>query len=482
MKRIIALSTMLSTFLCAYEFHPLGFESIGMGGAGVSNAKGSMAGYYNPALLAKSHYDLEISAQAGIGIKEDNLANHVDTLSTIDFTETVDRVTQPLNAFNALVLGVYDQSDKDNLKSAVDILKSVYAQNYLTILPTASFAIQYENFHLGLYNTTTASAHMVIDPNALELYAPYGDNSYIYYDPYSDTNPYSTISLTQEEYQASSLEYALESGKTYVELTGISLAEVPLSYATSFDTVVGSLSIGGSLKYMGAGVYSDKVQIDTKADDLVDQFDDHSKTSSNFGIDIGFLYQPIKEINIGLVGKNLNSPEFDTLDPNNKIVIDPMVRGGITLSLWDSVDLAFDYDITENETALDNQKSQYAGGGINIRPASWLSLRAGAMNNVAYEDSPFIYTAGIGLGLKWFQIDISAQVSDNLTMVDGTEVTDYAKVNLALISRWGDGYNRKTPDIEQIDQSTDLQNNPEKLFQDKTVSIYNENKEVANEK
>ena len=44
--------------------------------------------------------------------------------------------------------------------------------------------------------------------------------------------------------------------------------------------------------------------------------------------------------------------------------------------------------------------------------------------------------AGLGLGLKWLQVDLSGQMSQNSTTVDGESYPQYAKVNLALISRW----------------------------------------------
>jgi hypothetical protein len=481
MKKIVSIFAIGSSLLYGYEFHPLGYESIGMGGAGVSNAKGSMAGYYNPALLSKSRYTFEMSSQFGIGTKESNLAEHADALSGIDFTETVDRVTSVSNAFDGLVLGVYNETDKENLKTAVDILKNIYVQNNLTILPTASFAIQYKNFQIASYSSTSASAQMIIDSNALELYAPYGSNGYVHYDPYADDNPYSTISLTQEEYESTSLAYALENGKTYIDLKGVSLVELPISYAENFDTGYGALSLGASLKYMGVGVYSDKVNIDTKAEDLADQFSDTSKSSSNFGVDVGLLYQPKEYITLGLVAKNINSPEFDNIANEEAIEIAPMIRAGMTLSLWDSIDLAVDYDLTENETALAHDKSQYIGGGINFRPTSWLSFRAGMMNNVVYDDSPYIYTAGVGFGLKWFQLDIAAQVSDNLTMVDGTEITDYAKVNFAMIMRWGDESQKNLPIQENNHQNMDENNKNSILSQEKKQAIQEKAKKAHQE-
>jgi hypothetical protein len=80
------------------------------------------------------------------------------------------------------------------------------------------------------------------------------------------------------------------------------------------------------------------------------------------------------------------------------------------------------------------------GGGVSYEPFTdffALSLRAGLMKNLdAHDKSDIIYTAGLGIGVKWFQVDLSGQMSNNKSTVDGTSIPQYAKVNLALISRW----------------------------------------------
>lgn len=430
------LMIFTTSSLLGYEFHPMGFESIGMGGTGVSNTKGSMAGYYNPALLAKHRYSTEVSMQFGVGVKEDNLAQHVDKLSQIDFTKTVDRVTSKERAVYGLMFGIYNVDDKQNVKTALDVLQSVYVQNSLSILPTSALSIQVNKFHIGVYNTSTASAQIVVDPNKLTLYSKYNESSYMVYDPYASGNPYSFASITDDEYKEQSLEYALNNGYTYLSLKGISLLEVPISYAHSYELSFGSISVGTSLKYMGAATYKQKVDVDTKSDKIADKFDEQTTTSSNFGIDLGLLYQPREEVNIGITAKNLNSPEFDTLDSDNPFVVDPMVRAGLSLTFWDKVDFAIDYDITKNDTAVEYIKSQYFGGGLNIRPTSWFSLRAGFMKNIAFEDEGLIYTTGMGIGFEKFQFDLAAQISDNTSSVDENEISNYMKINLALVSRW----------------------------------------------
>jgi len=81
--------------------------------------------------------------------------------------------------------------------------------------------------------------------------------------------------------------------------------------------------------------------------------------------------------------------------------------------------------------------AQYLGGGLNFHPFTWLSLRGGAMQNMdSSDDAGLIYTAGFGLGIKWIQIDLSAQIATNEITVNGEDYPQYAKVNIAIVSKW----------------------------------------------
>jgi hypothetical protein len=113
-----------------------------------------------------------------------------------------------------------------------------------------------------------------------------------------------------------------------------------------------------------------------------------------------------------------------------------MVRGGINLELTDWLQFAMDIDLTKNNTGIKDYKSQYIGGGFNIHQ-SWFSIRAGAMRNMVQDEEGTIITAGLGLGLKWFQLDVAAEASTKTGTYDGNDVPRYVKVNVALLSRWG---------------------------------------------
>lgn len=426
MKKLL-ISLIASSILFGFEFQPMGFTSVGMGGAGVANAKGSVGLYYNPALLAKHRYSAEISLGVGIGAREYNLINRIDRLANEDkLTETIDHI-----ANNAPVSGSNTASG-DN-KRMEDVLKQLYALsqgNGFSLQPTAELAAQFGNFGIGVFGGGDFTAQAVIDRQHLYLIVkdPKG-SGYYYYDPKTDVYGASS----KEMYEKYSLEYALDNNLTYLDVKGIGIAEVPIGYAKSFNIKNSTLSLGIALKYMQGITYKNKISIDTNSDELEDSLKDNKKTSS-FGVDLGLLLSADK-INIGLVAKNINSPKFKFYD-GSEYKLSPMVRGGINLELTNWLEFAMDIDLTKNDTLIKDFKSQYIGGGINIHE-SWFSIRAGAMRNMVQDEEGTIITAGLGLGLKWFQLDLAAEASTKTGTYNGQDIPRYFKLNLALLSRWG---------------------------------------------
>ncbi len=431
-KSLVTAGLVVATAspLWGMEFQPLGFESISMGGAGVASAKGSMAGYYNPALLGCCRYDAEIGFGVGVGVRDHNLAENVDKLAEdYQLSDTLERIAR-----NAPDNGTNSQSDRNNiLKAQATLLELSRGDNGLSLLPGVSLGVQLKRFGLGLYVVSEATVNATVDPDHLSLVVEHEGGHY-FYDPAADT--YGETS--QSAYESTSLEYALDNGLTYLELDGLAMAEVPLSYAHSFPVGTGMLSVGGSFKLMRGTTYFNRISIDTRTGDLNDEFDEADESSNAFGIDIGALLQPPgnDRLAIGLVAKNINSPEFDRVN-NTTVTVDPMVRTGVAYSAFDdTLEWAADLDLTQNDTFIPGVDSQYIGGGVNYHPLSWFSIRGGLMLNLADSGDGLVYTAGIGFGLKWLQLDLAAQMSSETIEYDGTKIPQYSKVNVAIVSKW----------------------------------------------
>jgi len=420
------LSLAVITALCitsasAMQFQTLGYQAIGMGGAGVANSSGSIAAYNNPALLAKSTYDVEVSLGGGISTYDHGAGASIKALDDSGFIDTLDQASEDID-------GLTD-SDIESLFSGLDIISDMNG-NSVEIAPHGYLAAQVFGFGGGVFGSSSVVAKAIVDETHDQLIIKEDATTYTRIN-----NDGSETSSSQAEYEASSIQYAIEEGDTKLEARGIALVEVPIAYGHKFELSGGNLMVGGAVKYMSGITYIEEMKIDDSESDTDLKKDE---TSTSFGIDLGLAYEPsfAKDLTIAVVAKNLNSPEFEFYD-GTKHSIDPMIRAGVAYNILDSLEIAADIDLSKNETFVPDVESQMIGGGLSYQPTSWFSLRGGLMQNLDSDDKAgMIYTAGLGVGIKWFQIDLSGQMSQNSTTVDGIDYPQYAKVNLALISRW----------------------------------------------
>jgi len=423
----VGLISLLNVAAYAQSFAPIGYKAASMGGAGVASSKNALASYYNPALLAKPDSDVEIAIGAGIGYVDNGAVESVNKLSDAGFSDLLDKASTD---YTTLTL-----ADRAVLLSSRDIIVDMNGQGGL-VTPDAYLSVQVDSFSLGVIGSSEIAASAVVDQARVQLII---DNTANVPGEYVDIENLTTVS--KGVYDSTSLEYAVNNNLTYLNVDTLSIVEVPLSYAHAFDTAIGDISLGGSFKFMQGTTYNGKINIDTEFDDIEDRLKSTEKKTSTFGIDLGLLYEPefSEGLRIGLVGKNLNKPEFDRVD-GSRIEVDPMIRVGLAYDIFDSLEFAVDYDVTENDTLLVSEsqgyKTQYLGGGLNWHPVSWASLRGGLMDNLSSSHEGTIYTAGLAVGPSFFQLDVSAQLSSKENTVDGDSYPASARVNIALISRW----------------------------------------------
>jgi len=428
MKKFLKLSAIAALLIgsssSAIEFTPIGYKAISMGGAGVASAGSSLAGYYNPALLGKVKTTVEISLGGGLSARDNGAGESVQKLNDSGFTEAYNRLNNdPTEGGNLAQV----QKDRQTLLDSKNIILDMDGKGVI-LNPDAYIGAQIMNFGFGIYGQTEGAGAAEVDTTRTKLIV--GNDTDGYVDV--ETNAISS----KAEYESSSMVYAAESGLTYLDINAIVLAEVPLSYGHNFETSLGDVSVGASLKFMRGTTYAGKVNIDTAGSNITDALSNSETTSSTFGFDLGVLYEPsmVHDLHLGLVGKNLNSPSFG-VSGRSDYTLDPMLRLGVAYDIFDSLEVAFDMDLTKNKTAFKDFDTQYMGGGANFH-MSWFSVRAGLMSNTASSLEGLIYTGGVAVGPSFLQLDLSGQYASNTAMVDGTSYPTYSKINVALISRW----------------------------------------------
>lgn len=233
--------------------------------------------------------------------------------------------------------------------------------------------------------------------------------------------------------------------------------EVSLGYGTK---VIPGLKLGANLKVIDGYTAQSGVMIlkdDQDVKDILDKAYDNKKSSVNFGIDLGAMlnFSELlgKEImlnpQIGLTVKNLNNPKFDRpdipagIDPaiaaqwnTNKYQLKPQLRAGAAINPIKNLTLAADLDLTENDTLISGIKSRQLalGAEINVfnRPKFHIPLRFGYNTNLAEGDMSDFVTAGVGLNMLHFYLELAGAVSFDTTKFDDTTVPNSAALSLSL--------------------------------------------------
>lgn len=438
MKKLIAavavIGMSLPVMAMAVEFQPIG--TLGIGGAGVARNNGALTAYWNPAGGAFNEIPFAMHVGAGFGVRgSDGLAENVDRLSDIDFDSVNKFDGTNADSVGEMVktITVLDDIGKRNgnigLNANVPVAFSikhmsfgVYGNFEGNIKPKADI--------MNILPTTASSAKVSVD----DMYSAVSGTTYTaggYFTPAQVTSlttefvNASTLNSSKAEQLAYAIEAQLSSSgipanttydtlvttlipslkagaantfdknTTSVMTKAIAYYEVPLSYGYPFDFgSKGKLGIGATAKVIYGTVYQNQVLLVNRPDgdnissrDMIDDVTKNSKSSVNFGIDLGALYKYDKWLSVGLVAKNLNSPKFDAPDydaqiansPGNTtkvagedVKLKPQVRAGIAVDPFDWLAVAVDLDLTENETVApgtvvgSSVKSQNLGGGVEL--------------------------------------------------------------------------------------------------------------------
>jgi hypothetical protein len=181
----------------------------------------------------------------------------------------------------------------------------------------------------------------------------------------------------------------------------------------------------------------------------VDDITKNSKSSVNFGIDLGALYKYDTWLSVGLVAKNLNSPKFDapdydapmandptrtTIAHGEDVKLKPQVRLGVAVEPYSWLMLAADLDLTNNDTVApgavvgSSVRSRNFGGGVEVHPYSWLRIRGGAYKNLAASDVGMVLTTGFTL----FVLDVDGAFTTDTFKVGSSTIPQEAKVQVAM--------------------------------------------------
>lgn len=231
--------------------------------------------------------------------------------------------------------------------------------------------------------------------------------------------------------------------------------EAALGYGHQF---MPGLQIGGNFKVIEGTLTQTGILVlsdDKGFGDIISDANKNKKNSTNVGIDLGARVSLAELLDseiwgkptFGITARNINAPKFKrpgvptNLNPvlaqnwnTSDYKLKPQVRAGAALEVLKFLTVAADIDVTENSTNVVGYKSRQLAFGAELdltKGKKWgLPIRAGINKNVAESDSEMYYTAGIGLRLSRFWLELAGAMSGKTAKVDGTSIPTSSAASL----------------------------------------------------
>ena len=356
----------------AAQFAVFGPRALGMGGASVAAVNDSTAVYWNPAALADFRKtDIRLSAGAAVRDYADlnTKWSDINDIYSAGLAGNPAAVAQ----LQQLLLELDKPDSVTNLDATGGLLLSI---------PFSRSAIAISALGIG----------------------------YAEVIPVIDTFNLSAASIASNNSAA----------------TGIGLVSVEPTVSLATSLLDDRIFIGANAKMIYASTFINSDYLRTgDFSTFIDNLNS-SETKSNKGsLDAGILVKPLKSLNLGVVGRYLNSPSFPVtgrvavqqgngdvtiplLPVTGDLELKPQYRAGVAWKPFDSLTLTADYDLTKNKSFTERTEDQTIAGGAELTMFSEvLSLRAGAYKNTANTNANVVYTAGLGLSLAAFRLDLA---------------------------------------------------------------------------
>lgn len=428
-KSLVVLSA--ASLLVANSAHAAGTwseaRSDAMGGTGVASGSYGSGALINPALLAKAQQEDRVtvilpSVSAQITDK-DNLQDQIDDISdkVDNYEDVIDNLT--LLDIIANPVGTLDQfqSAAGDLAGELESLRGKTAH----AKAAAGIAVSIPNDVLSVAFVTKAYARARVSSSVDQQ-----DVDYLRGIEGSDAVAGAVAidaAVNGSDVITRNLNSTASGRAAIVSDYGIAMAK-------QFDLGGVPVSIGVTPKLQKTWLYNYTTSI--YAYDSNDwNSSRYRNDDTGFNIDAGVAADFGEHWTVGLSGQNLVSRDIDTKDIRitngrtgetrsykDTFQISPLVTAG---AAWhnDLMTLSADGDLTETKGFKSEENSQYVGVGAEVRPLSWLAVRAGYRADVKGNDSN-VFTGGVGFApFNRVHVDLMGLYGEDETWGAGAQLS-----------------------------------------------------------
>lgn len=402
-------------------------RSDAMGGTGVATGSYGSGALINPALLAKSQkYDSITVILPSVGAQisdKDNLQDQIDDISNkvdsyknvVDSLTLRDIIFNPGGSLNQL------QGAAGDLAGELEDLRGKTAR----AKAGAGIAVSIPNDVLSVAFVTKAYAHARVSSSIDQQDIDYLNN--IQNSKAFAGSVALDAALNGSDVITSNLNSTASGRAAIVSDYGVALAK-------QFDLGGVPVSVGVTPKLQKTWLYNYTTSI--YAYDSNDwNSSRYRNDDTSFNMDAGVAADFGENWTVGLSGQNLISHDIDTKDIRitngrtgetvsykDTYQIRPLVTAG---AAWhnDLITLTADADLTETKGFKSEDSSQYVGVGAEVRPLSWLAVRAGYRADVKSNDSN-VFTGGLGFApFNRVHVDLMGLYGEDRTWGAGAQLS-----------------------------------------------------------
>ncbi len=426
--KLVLVSAMLigSNVASALPFNSFDPRSMAMGGAGVAVGDAAMAPFFNPALLGVTKDEDDFSLVLPIiGVRVFDPKDFSTSVDNFEQGNYINKLQLSINAFNA------DKTPANATVVAADVtvlntqlatldakpIQAEFGAAMVVGIPSkkygGAFFASGSGALGGVINYRDSQTLTDLAQVAVDAAACNGGNATactaVANSPFFDTATNKVVFNTNPN----------NSLKSKVNIRGVAKAETGISLAREFTIREQSLAIGLSPKIVKVLMFDVVADVDSNA---TLTGDDYRAEYTNFNFDLGIAKNYKNGWRGGFVVKNVIPYSYDfkraptagatPVPTGAKMELRPQARVGVShANTWSTV--ALDVDLTRNDPAGLEDKSQYIALGGELDAFGWAQIRAGYRADLV-NSARNVASLGLGLALfKVVHVDIAAAGNKN---------------------------------------------------------------------